>query len=89
MSPPNDRDMTSLPRRVISRQPTREEIEAEHLDPYAMGWDAGENLDDPPKCPFLGNGISAKLWRQGFSARVSDFIGRTKSKGGLAASLTS
>ena len=63
------------------------DLEAESCDPYAMGWDAGEDLDEPPPCPFK-NGLSAKLWRQGFSARVDEYIGRVKSAGGLKASLT-
>lgn len=73
--------------RIISRAPTRDEIEAENTDPYAMGWDAGADIDEPPPCPFA-DGLSARLWRQGFSARVDKYIARRRSAGGLNASLT-
>lgn len=56
-------------------------------DPYALGWDAGENMDDPSPCPFLTDGPASKLWRQGFTARVNQYIARRRSAGGLAASL--
>ena len=72
--------------RVVTRTPTREEIDAETVDPYAMGWDAGEDLDEPPPCPFR-DGLSAKLWRKGFSARVNEYIASVRSKGGLTAKL--
>ena len=72
---------------VISIQVRKEvELEAEACDPYAMGWDAGNDLDDPPPCPFT-DGLLAKLWRQGFSARVDEYIGRVKSSGGLKANI--
>ena len=74
--------------RFISRAPTRDEIAAEAGDPYAQGWDAGSNMDEPPPCPFK-DGMSAKLWRMGFSARVDEYIARRRSRGGLNASLTS
>lgn len=77
-------DLASVPSRRITRP--REELDAEHEDPYAMGWEAGENLDDPPPNPYA-NGTSARLWRMGFSARVDEYIARTK-RAGLATSLT-
>ncbi len=76
----------TLPRRVISRP--REELEAEHEDPFVQGWDAGEDLDDPPPCPYPG-GTSAKLWRKGFSARVDAYIAEVRKQSGLQASLSS
>lgn len=76
-----------LPSRVIRRTPDREEIEAEVIDPYAMGWDAAADLEAPPPCPFR-DGIKARLWRNGFSARVQEYIGRRLSAGGLQASLS-
>lgn len=71
-------------RSTVVRQPV--EAEAEALDPFAMGWDAAANLDDPPANPFT-NGLSAKLWRQGFSSRVDDYIRKVKSQGGLNAAI--
>lgn len=64
-----------------------DDLEAEACDPYAMGYEAGADLDDPPPCPFK-NGIAAKLWRQGFSARVDEHIANAKRFGGLSASIT-
>jgi hypothetical protein len=55
-------------------------------DPFAMGWDAGDDMDDPLPCPFK-EPMAAKLWRQGYTARVNDYIAKKKSAGGLAASL--
>jgi hypothetical protein len=77
-------DLASVPFRRITR--SRDELNAEHTDPFAMGWEAGENLDDPPANPYE-NGTSARLWRMGFSARVDDYISKTK-RAGLATSLT-
>ena len=77
--------ITLLPGRSITRP--RDELEAEHVDAYAIGWDAGADLDDPLPCPFK-NGTAARLWRKGFSARVDDYIGRRKSVGGLNASIS-
>jgi len=65
----------------------RDELDAEQVDPYAMGWDAGEHLDEPPPCPFK-SGTAARLWRMGFSARVDEYAARRRSAGGLKASLT-
>lgn len=72
-------------RRVVVR--AREELEAEHADPYRLGWDAGENLDDPPPCPYK-DGVSAQLWRRGFSARVDKYIAEVRKTAGLNASLS-
>lgn len=72
--------------RTVVRTPSREDVEAENADPYAMGWDAAADLDDPAPCPFA-SGLAARLFRQGFSARVDDHIARCRSAGGLAASL--
>ncbi len=77
-------DLASVPARRISR--TREELDAEHADPYAKGWEAGADLDEPPPCPYT-HGVSARLWRMGFSARVDEYIARTK-RAGLNTSLT-
>jgi hypothetical protein len=77
-----------LPSRIIRRTPDRDEIEAEVLDPYAMGYEAAANLDEPPPCPFR-DGIKARLWRNGFAARVQEYIGRRMSAGGLQVNLTS
>ncbi len=55
-------------------------------DPYAMGWDAAEDLDNPRPCPFV-EPRAALLFRQGYSARVNDYIAKRRSAGGLAASL--
>lgn len=63
------------------------ESEAESCDPFAMGWEAGSDLDDPPPCPF-NDGLLAKLWRQGFSKRVDEYIASVKSKGGLNAKIS-
>lgn len=82
--PEKANDLASTPSRRITRP--REELDAEHEDPYAKGWEAGENLDDPPPNPYL-RGTSARLWRMGFSARVDEYIARTK-RAGLATSLT-
>jgi hypothetical protein len=82
-SPPT---VAALPSRLIERQ-SSELREAEVLDPYAMGWDAAGDLDEPPPCPFC-DGVKAKLWRAGFSARVQEYIGRRMSSGGLQANLT-
>lgn len=73
--------------RVIKRSPTRDEIHAEVVDPYRMGWEAGEDLDEPPPNPFK-DGLSAKLWRQGFAARVEEYIAGLRRHGGLNVSLT-
>jgi len=86
MHEPNP-SLAAIPSRRISRGPSRDEIAAENTDPYALGWDAGANLDEPPPCPFE-SGLSARLWRQGFSARVDEYIARRRSAGGLNASLT-
>jgi hypothetical protein len=51
-------------------------------DPYAMGWDAGDDMDDPLPCPFK-EPMAAKLWRQGYTARVNDYIAKKKSAGGV------
>lgn len=77
----------TLPSRIIRRSPNREEKEAEVLDPFAMGYDAAAELDDPPPCPFR-DGIKARLWRNGFAARVQEYIGRRMSAGGLNVNLT-
>lgn len=66
----------------------REELDAEHDDPYVMGWEAGENLDEPPPCPYK-DGVSCNLWRKGFSARVDEYIRKTRISKGLNASLCS
>jgi hypothetical protein len=75
----------STPSRLISRP--REELDAEHSDPFVQGWEAGENLDDPPPCPYK-SGTSAQLWRKGFSARVDAYIANVRKTSGLGASLT-
>lgn len=77
--------LASTPFRRITRP--REELDAEHEDPYALGWEAGSDLDDPPPCPYKMDGTSARLWRMGFSARVDDFIATTK-RAGINTSLT-
>lgn len=77
--------LAKLPSRLVTS--TLDEREAEMLDPYAMGWDAGEDLDDPPACPF-NDGIKAQLWRKGFSARVQKYIAGTLRTGGLQAALS-
>lgn len=75
---------------VIARRITRprEELDAEHADPFVQGWDAGSDLDDPPPCPYQ-SGTSAKLWRSGFSARVDAFIAQVRKQSGLNSSLSS
>jgi hypothetical protein len=67
----------------------RQEVdsEAEAIDPFAMGWDAAADLDEPPPCPFK-DGLKAKLWRQGFSKRVDAYIASVKSGGGINASIS-
>jgi hypothetical protein len=70
---------------IVHKELDREQREAEVEDPYALGWDAGEDLDDPPPCPYLGDGIKARLWRKGFAARVDAHIAAAKRSGGLAA----
>jgi len=82
------KSVSGVTSRFISRAPTRDEIAAENTDPYALGWDAGEDLDEPPPCPFK-DGLSARLWRQGFSARVDEYIAKRRSRGGLLANLSS
>lgn len=74
-------------RLVRKGTPTRDELEAEVLDPYAMGWDAAADLDEPPPCPFV-NGVKARLWRRGFAERVQAYVAATLSRGGLGASLS-
>lgn len=76
---------SGLARRVYTRV---EDLESEAVDPYAMGYDAGANLDDPPACPFTNNGQAAALWRKGFSARVDEYIAAKRRWGGLNASIT-
>lgn len=88
MDGPQKSTTADLPSRVIRRTPNREEIEAEVLDPFAMGYDAASNLDDPPPCPFA-DGLKARLWRNGFAAKVQEYIGRRMSAGGLHVNLTS
>lgn len=65
----------------------REELDAEHADPYVQGWEAGSNLDDPPPCPYT-TGTSAQLWRKGFSARVDEYIASVRKTSGIHASLS-
>lgn len=74
---------------VTTRKITRprEELEAEHSDPYVQGWEAGVDLDDPPPCPYK-DGTSAKLWRSGFSARVDDYIATIRKQSGLHTNLS-
>jgi hypothetical protein len=67
--------------------PSKDDIKAEHEDPYALGWDAGADLDNPPPCPYK-DGLCAQLWRNGFSARVDKFIADVRRMGGINASLT-
>jgi hypothetical protein len=72
--------------RVIKRSPTRDEIQAEVDDPYLLGWEAGENLDEPPPNPYK-EGLSAKLWRNGYASRVEAYVA-SKRRLGLNISLT-
>ena len=58
--------------------------DAEAVDPYAMGYEAAANLDDPGECPFV-DGMAAKLFRKGFSARVDIHIAEARRWGGLNA----
>lgn len=74
---------TGKVQRTVYRR--NDDLEAEACDPYAMGYEAGENLDEPPPCPFK-DGMSAKLWRKGFSARVDLHIAESKRWGGIQAS---
>lgn len=64
-----------------------DDLEAEAVDPYAMGYDAAANLEEPPPCPFK-EGMAAKLWREGFSARVRLHIADKRRWGGLNVQLT-
>lgn len=73
------------PSRVVTRP--RDEVLAEHADPFVQGWEAGENLDDPPPCPYE-DGTAARLWRSGFSARVDQYIAQVRKTAGLHASLS-
>jgi hypothetical protein len=72
--------------RRFDAQDLKDETLGEALDPFAMGWDAGDNMDDPLPCPF-DDGALAQLWRKGYCARVDQYIARIKSAGGLKASL--
>lgn len=74
----------SLTRTINNR--VKNELDNIVEDPYALGWDAGHDLDDPLPCPFK-DGLAAKLWRQGYNARIDAYIAKNKSTGGLSASL--
>lgn len=68
-----------------------DDLQAEAGDPYAMGYDCINSMDDlnePPPCPFRANGVSASLWRQGYSAKVDLLIAETRRWGGMKANLT-
>lgn len=65
-----------------------DDLDAEANDPYAMGYDAGENMENPPACPFKNDGMAAKLWRKGFSARVDLYIADRKRWGGINAKIS-
>ena len=71
-------------RTVVRRQ---DDLEAEAVDPYAMGYDAGADMENPPECPFK-DGLKAQLWRSGFSARVDKYIAETLRWGGLKADIS-
>ncbi len=75
-----DGTVTTLVRRV-------DDLEAEAVDPYAMGYDAGADMENPPPNPFK-DGLSAQLWRAGFSARVDLYIADMRRWGGLNADLS-
>lgn len=67
-----------------------DDLQAEAVDPYALGYDCiktMEDLDEPPPCPFK-NGMAASLWRKGYSAKVDLIIAEARRWGGLDASLT-
>jgi hypothetical protein len=84
---PEKQTASRLPSRVILQASSPDQIQAEVRDPFSMGWDAGDDLEDPPPCPFK-DGLSARLWRQGFAARVDAYIAKRRSAGGLNVSLT-
>jgi hypothetical protein len=68
-----------------------DDLQAEAVDPYAMGYDCintMDDLDEPPPCPFDKDGKAAALWRKGYSAKVDLIIADTRRWGGLDASLT-
>lgn len=75
-----DGTVTTLVRKV-------DDLEAEAVDPYAMGYDAGSDMENPPPCPFK-DGVSARLWRAGFSARVDEYIANLRRWGGLNADIS-
>lgn len=69
-----------------------DDLQAESVDPYAMGYDcinSMEDLNEPPECPFRAKGMAATLWRQGYSAKVDLLIADTRRWGGMDANLTS
>lgn len=84
MDNPNHQQRFEKPARMKNTVKTVLDNIAE--DPFAMGWDAAEDIDNPLPCPFK-EPMAASLFRQGYSARVNDYIAKRKSAGGLAASL--
>ncbi|MEJ8837692.1 hypothetical protein [Ramlibacter sp. AN1133] len=75
-----------LPSRLIDRSSESIAASVGESDPYAEGYEAGEDLDNPKPCRFR-DGLSARLWRNGFNARIQEHIARRMSAGGLHASL--
>jgi len=73
----------NLPRKIVRGLARQEMLDAEKEDPYAMGYDAAANLESPPDCEFTG--LAARLWRNGFNARVNEAIADRRRYGGLAA----
>lgn len=65
---------------------TKEDIEAEAGDPYREGWEAANDLDDPPPCPYT-DGEANRLWRKGFADHVDAYIADVRRKGGINAAI--
>ena len=81
-----DKDMNpGYTRRKIIRT-KKSDLDAEAIDPYVEGWEAGDDLDDPPPCPYE-DGELHRLWRKGFSDRVDAYIAHVYRRGGLSAPL--
>ena len=85
IAPLDGRSVAAKPR--VIRAASRHEKGEEREDPYAQGYEDAADLTNPPDCPYTA-GISAKLWRSGFNARISSLIAARLSRGGLGANIS-
>lgn len=79
--------------RGVVHKTTKEETDAEALDPYSLGyeqaalavaaWSQGQAFS-PPACP-LSSSMAVKLYRRGFNERVKLYMTGTLRKHGLTA----